>query len=181
VGWRGTLLLGVAVVGVAYLLYRDVNAGRSERSWRAIFEEPRETPPADQVTHLLGFDPASITAVSVRRGTRQWRAERVGDGWSGAGRATDMNDFLHDLGELAVILPIAVGPDTLRDHGLEPPQASIELTRSSAPPIVILVGARNPSATGVYVRVGSDGPVVLTGALLLWNLEKIERAFDQPG
>jgi hypothetical protein len=45
---------------------------------------------------------------------------------------------------------------------------------------VLLVGARNPPATGVYVRVGADGPVVLTGALLLWDLEKVERAFGPP-
>ena len=180
-GWRGTLVLLVAVATAAFLLYRDVNAGRSERSWSAIFEEPQETPPADQITHLLAFDPATVTAVTVRRHDRQWRAERTADGWSGAGRSTDMDDFLHDLGELAVILPIAVGSDTLRDHGLDPAQASIELTRAGAPPIVLHVGARNPPATGVYVRVGTDGPVVLTGALLLWDLEKVERAFGPPG
>jgi hypothetical protein len=181
VGWRGTLVLLAAVASAAFLLYRDVNAERSERSWRAIFEEPRETPPADQVTRLIDFDPASVTTVTVRRGSQQWQAERTADGWSGAGRATDMDDFLHDLGELAVILPIEVGPDTLRDHGLEPPQASIALTRASAAPITVLIGARNPPATGVYVRVGNDGPVVLTGALLLWDLEKVERAFGPPG
>lgn len=180
-GWRGTLLLLALTAGAAWLLYRDVNAGRSERSWGAIFEEPRETPPADQVTHLLAFDPATVTAIAVRRGDREWRAARTGEGWSGAGRATDMDDFLHDLGELALILPIEMGPETLRDHGFEPPQATIELTRAAAPPIVILVGARNPPATGVYVRVGREGPVVLTGALLLWDLEKVERSFGAPG
>lgn len=180
-GWRGTLALLVAVAGAAFLLYRDVNADRSERSWRAIFEEPRDTPPADQVTHLLAFDPAAVTAVAVRRGDQRWRAERAADGWSGAGRDTDIDGFLHDLGELAVILPIEVGPDTLRDHGLEPPQASVELTRAGAPPIVLQIGARNPPATGVYVRLGDQGPVVLTGALLLWDLEKVERAFGPPG
>jgi hypothetical protein len=181
VGWRGTLLLLAGAAGAAFLLYRDVNAGRRDPSWRAIFEEPRETPPADLITHLLAFDPAHVTAISVRRGTQQLRVERTPDGWSGAGRASDMDDFLHDLGELAVILPIDMGPDTLRDHGLDPPQAAIELTRAGAPPLVLLVGARNPPATGVYVRVGTDGPVALTGALLLWDLEKFERALDRPG
>jgi hypothetical protein len=168
------------VFGAAFLLYHDVNAGRRERSWGAIFEEPRDTPPGEQVKRLLSVDPATVTAITVRRGDQQWRAERTADGWTGAGRATDMDDFLHDLVERSEIMPIGVGPDTLREHGLAPPQASVELTRTGAPPIVLLVGARNPPATGVYVRVGADGPVAVTGALLLWDLEKLERAFGSP-
>ena len=179
-GWRGTLVLLVVVLGAALYLYQDVNAGRRERSWGAIFEEPRETPPGEQITHLLSFDAAAVTAITVRRGDKQWRAERTADGWSGAGRATDMNDFLHDLSDLAEIMPIELGPDTLRDHGLDPPQGSVELTRAGQPPVLLLIGLRNPPATGVYVRVGADGPVVLTGALLLWDLEKVERAFGPP-
>lgn len=179
-GWRGTAALLVALGIAAFALYRDANAGRSARSWRAVFEEARETPPADQVTHLLAFDPKAVTALTLRQDGRQWRAERTADGWSGAGRATDMDEFLHDLQELAVILPIDVGPDTLREHGLAPPQASVELVRSAGPPITLLIGDRNPPGTGVYVRVGSEGPVVLTGALLLWDLEKFARAFGPP-
>jgi hypothetical protein len=179
-GWRGTLVLLAIVLGAAVYLYRDVNAGRSDGSWRAIFEEPQETPPGEQITHLLAFDPARVTAITVHHGAHQWHAERTADGWSGAGRATDVDDFLHDLGELAEIMAIEIGPDTLRDHGLEPPQGSIALTRDDGPPLLLLIGDRNPPATGVYVRVGTTGPVVLTGALLLWDLEKFERAFATP-
>lgn len=67
--------------------------------------------------------------------------------------------------------------DTLREHGLDPPRGSVELQRRDQPPLLILIGARNPPATGVYVRVGADGPAALTGALLLWDLEKVQRAF----
>jgi hypothetical protein len=180
VGWRGTVVLLAVVVAAALYLYHDVNAGRGDGSWSAIFEEPRETPPGDLITHLLAFDPAQVTAITVRYGARQWHAERTSGGWSGAGKVTDVDDFLHDVGELAEIMPIEMGPDTLRDHGLEPPQGSIELTRADGAPLLVLIGARNPPATGVYVRVGADGPVVLTGALLLWDLEKFERAFGAP-
>jgi hypothetical protein len=180
VGWRGTLGLLVLVIGSALYLYEDVNKDRGEHSWGAIFEEPREAPPGEQITHLLSFDPASVRTITVRRGTTEWHAERTADGWSGAGRKTDMEDFLHDLVDLAEIMPIEIGPDTLREHGLDPPQGSVELTRAGQPPVVLLIGSRNPPATGVYVRVGADGPVVLTGALLLWDLEKVERAFGAP-
>lgn len=176
-GWRGTLLLLAAVVAAAWFLYHDVNAGRGERSWRAVFEEPKEVAPGDQVKRLLTFDPATVTAITVRLGTEQWRAERDGDSWSGSGRATDMDAFLRDLVELAEILPIEIDDDTLRAHGLDPPQGSVELQRRDLPPVLVLIGARNPPATGVYVRVGIDGPVALTGALLLWDIEKVQRAF----
>jgi hypothetical protein len=83
VGWRGTLALLAVVAGAALYLYQDVNAGRRERSWGAIFEEPRETPPGEQITHLLSFAAADVTAITVRRGTAQWRAERTAAGWSG--------------------------------------------------------------------------------------------------
>jgi hypothetical protein len=179
-GWRGTSILLVVVAAAAFYLYHDVNADRAERSWQAIFEEAPEAAPGETITRLLDFDPATVTAVTVQRGTHQWRAEREDGGWSGAGRDTDMDAFLRDLGELAEILPIDVGADTLREHGLDPPQGSVELQRRGAPPIVLRIGVRNPPATGVYVRVGDDGPVVLTGALLLWNIEKVERAFG-PG
>lgn len=179
-GWRGTLVLFGAVVGAAAWLYHDVNAGRGEPSWRAIFEPPAEPAPADQVKRLLDFDPATVTAVAVRLDDREWRAERAADGWSGAGRATDMDAFLADLDQLAEILPIEADDAALREHGLDPPRGHVELVRRDQPALRLLIGDRNPPATGVYVRVGEHGPVALTGALLLWDIEKVERAFDEP-
>lgn len=179
-GWRGTVLLLAVVVAATLFLYYDVNGGRRDGSWSAIFAEPQDTPPADQITHLVALDAASVTAIRVRSGDREWQATRTADGWSGVGRSSDVDEFLRDVGELAEILPIEIGPDTLRDHGLDPPQGSIELLRRDAPPLLLLIGSRNPPATGVYVRVGADGPVALTGALLLWDVEKFQRAATTP-
>lgn len=175
-GWRATLALGGALLVAAAVLYHDVNAGRAERSWQAIFELPQKAPPVAQITPLVSFDPAAVTAIRVRRGSATWQSERTADGWSGGARPRELNDFLNDLTALAEIMPIPADPAALREHGLDPAEGSIELTRRDAPPLVIHIGKRNPPATGVYVQLGDGGPVALTGALLLWDLEKFTRA-----
>jgi len=68
----------------------------------------------------------------------------------------------------------------LADHGLAAPAAEIELMRRGAAPLVLLVGGRNPPATGAYAQVGLGGPVALTGTPLTWDLEKAERALAAP-
>ncbi len=175
-GWRGTLALGGALLAAAALLYRDVNAGRADRSWQAIFELPRQAAPQEQVTPLVAFDPSAVTTITVQRGATTWRAERAVGGWTGSPRPGDVEEFLRDVANLAQIMPTTADAASLRDHGLDPPQGSIELQRRDAPPLVIFIGQRNPPATGVYVQLGSHGPVALTGALLLWDLEKFARA-----
>ena len=178
---RGTLLLVVALLAAAAWLYRDVTGGHPEASWRTIFAAPAPPLPAADLKRLLAFDPAEVTAITLRRGDRTLRSERTADGWSGVQRPGDIDDFLVGLTELAEIIPIDVGEDALAAHGLAPPAGSIELTRHAAPPLVLLIGARNPPATGVYAQLGPGGPVVLTGALLLWNVDKAERAMAPPG
>lgn len=177
-GWRGTVVLLLALIAAAFWLYRDVNAGRTDGSWQAIFAEPEPSPPGSEYRRLLSFDPAEVSAVTLRRDQRTLRSERTAEGWTAAGAAID--EFLRSLTQLAEIMPIEVGPDELAAHGLAPPAAVIELTRRDAPPVVLLVGGRNPSATAVYAQVGSGGPVSLTGALLAWDLDKVERALAAP-
>jgi hypothetical protein len=177
---RGTLLLVVALLAAATWLYRDVTGDQPGASWRTIFAEPAPPLPAADLKRLLAFDPAGVTAITLRRGDRSLRSERTADGWSGVQRSGDMDDFLVGLTELAEIMPIEVGAAQLDAHGLAPPQGIIELTRRAAPPLVLLVGTRNPPATGVYAQLDAGGPVVLTGAMLLWNVDKAERAFAAP-
>lgn len=174
--WRGTLALLIAFAVAAAWLYRDVTGGRPDTSWRTIFAEPQPSQPGSEFKRLLAFDPAAVTAITVQRGERTLHTERGADGWSGTKNGEPIDDFLRGLSELAEILPIDVGADGLADHGLAPPTAVVELTRRDGAPLVLLVGGRNPPATGVYAQVGRGGPVALTGALLIWDLEKAERA-----
>ncbi|MEO8604855.1 MAG: hypothetical protein ABI629_19975 [bacterium] len=178
---RGTLLLVLALLGAAAWLYRDVTAGQPGSSWRTIFAEPAPPLPAADLEHLLVFDPADVTALDLRRGERVLHSERTADGWSGVQRPADVNDFLTGLTELYEIMKLDVGTDQLAAHGLAPAAGTIELTRRDAPPLVLLIGNRNPPATAVYAQVSPGGPVVLTGALLIWNVDKLERALAPTG
>lgn len=177
-GWRGTLVLAVALLAALLYLYRDLVAVGPELSWETVIEGPRGAPPGEQITHLLTFDPATVTAVRLQRGDQEWRAVRSNGGWSGVEHSGDIDDFLANLLGLAEIMPLEVPADELRDHGLDPPEVVVELQRGSQPPLVLLLGRRNPPATGVYAQVGPGGRVVLTGALALWELDKVIRALS---
>lgn len=177
-GWRGTLILALALFAALLALYRELVAERSDMSWQSVLEGTREAPPGEQITHLLAFDPAKVTAVRLRRGAQEWRAERRAGGWTGAERASDVDDFLDNLLDLAEIMPLQVSADQLADHGLDPPAAVVELERTDEPPVVLLLGRHNPPATGVYAQVGASGRVVLTGALALWDFDTATRALS---
>lgn len=177
-GWRGTIVLALALLAALLALYRELVAESSDMSWQSVLQGTREAPPGDQITHLLSFDPATVTAVRLRRGAQQWRAERRADGWNGAERASDVDDFLDNMLALAEIMPLEVSADQLADHGLDPPAAVVEVERADKPPVVLLLGRRNPPATGVYAQVGTSGRVVLTGALALWDFDKAARALS---
>lgn len=175
-GWRGTAALAVALLGAAYLLYREVSEQGGDGSWRSVLELPRPTPPADQISRLLEFDPATVKAIHVRHGGRDWSARKQGGGWQDVRRQADVDDFIAALQDLAEVMPLEVPAADLDDHGLDPPASTVEIERSDGPPLLLLVGRRNPPSTGVYVQVGRNGPVALTGALLLWELDKATRA-----
>jgi hypothetical protein len=176
VGWRGTIILAVAVLAAAVALYRELVAENADFSLQSVIVGRRGAPPSEQLVHLFSFDPATVKEVRLRRGDQQWRAQRSEGGWTGVERSTDIDDFLTSMLELAEVMPLEVAPDELNDHGLAPPQGVVELEREGQPPVVLLLGRRNPPATGVYAQIGPGGRVVLTGALAMWDFEKVIRA-----
>jgi hypothetical protein len=177
-GWRGTLILALTVIGAGLYLYHDLVAANADLSWESIVGGPREAPPGESITHLLSFDPRTVRAVHLRRGEQEWRTERRAAGWSDVERASEVDDFLANLLEFAEVMPLDVTSDELAAHGLDPPEASIELERDGLPPVVLFLGRNNPPSTGVYAQLGS-GRVVLTGALARWEFDKMTRALSQ--
>jgi hypothetical protein len=177
-GWRGTLVLALALCVAGFYLYREVVADSPELSWQSVIGGPRAAPPGSQIVHLLSFDPATVTAVRLRRGDAEWRVARRDQGWTGVERPSDVDDFLTSLLDLAEILPLEVAPEELAAHGLDPAEQEVELERAGAAPVLVLLGRHNPPATGVYAQLGRGGRVVLTGALALWEFDKLARALS---
>jgi hypothetical protein len=178
VGWRGTVVLATALLAASFVLYRELAAENPQLSWQSVMSAPREAPPGDQIVRLLSFDPSAVTAVRLQRGGQEWRAQRSDGGWTGVDRPDNLDDYLDSLLGLAEIMPLEVSDDELANHGLDPPEAVVELERAREPPVILFLGRRNPPATGVYAQLGPRGRVVLTGALALWDLEKAIRALS---
>jgi hypothetical protein len=181
VRWRGTLVLAAALLVAAAWLGVELAAERAPLSWESILGIAQEPPPGDRITRLLSFSPGDVTAIRVRRGDSEWRTERRGDQWSGTDRSATVDDFLASLLDLAEVMPLDVPADELAAHGLDPPEAVVELTRARDAPIVLYLGSHNPAATGVYAKLGPGGRVVLTGALAMWELDKAVRALSPTG
>lgn len=180
-GWRGTLALSVALLLASASLYYDASRDRPSDLWRAVVEGRLTPAPGTGVPPLLSFDASTVTAITLQHEGKTVRTERTPDGWTGTGRPDEVNAFLVELAAQAEILRMERGTAAPQDHGLDPPQATIELQRRNEPPIIVLIGSRNPPRTALYVQLGPGGPIVLTGALLLWNVSKLEhRLADVP-
>lgn len=175
-GWRGTILLilVVAVAGV-YLWIAEPTAVEEVDDAPTLLGEPRLYDPS-QFNALLPFQPGDVVAIDVVRGEMAATAKRVDGAWKSSSAPGAMDDFLRGLSELGRVMEIPTTAEALRDYGLEEPQAVVELTLTSPQaPLVLTVGAQNPAATGVYVRVDDAGPVILAGALLTWEIDKLFR------
>ena len=180
-GARGTLVLALLVVVIgAYLWLEDAAPPEAGRSTDTLLGEPRVVP-NQPVRHLIDFQPADVVAIRLDRDGTTRDTQRSGDTWSKTAKPAAIKDFLTNLAQLAVLMDIPAGATSLRDYGLEPPRSVLQLQISGrSTPLVLQIGDRNPSVTGVYVRLGEDGPVVLAGALVAWEFDKAFRALGPP-
>jgi Domain of unknown function (DUF4340) len=166
VGWRGTAVLAllVAVAG-AYVWFDTTPGDTTGPSAYGDLPPPTPTPP---VQPLLDAAPADVIAVRLEHAGRRVAVQRADATWKPV-----VDDFLQNLTEIGVLMHIAGGDAHLQDYGLAPPQSIVELRfRTQRPPLVLQIGDSNPAATGVYLRFGDRGPVVLAGALLVWEFER---------
>lgn len=186
---RGTVLLWIAVLALAYL------------AWRGETPHPTTAPPpppdaAAPTTSdpFLGLAPEDVLAMTIADPEGRMEFRRVPgavgawlEGGSGAPASASLARALEDLvAHLAALRPVAIigTPDAPRDpaeYGLAPAARHVALTRrGAAAPLTLALGERNPSWTGVYAMLSSrPGEIVLVGALVLWELRKVATAASQ--
>ncbi len=176
--WRPTFLLAAAACALVYIAYRDVVREDPSAGWQTIFEEPQPTPPYSAIERLLDFAPKSVVALRVERRQQVVETRRTAYGWSGIGNPSAVNEFLDAVAELAVIIPIRSdgGDADLANYGLATPQGQVVLDLEQGEPLRLTLGRHNPSATGIYALTNRPERLVLTGAVALWDLDKLMTA-----
>lgn len=131
-------------------------------------------------TPALLATPAAATRVDLERADRPLRAIRAGTRWTDDAGRPWQNDVVGDLlATLATLRPVMVVDADAGEpatYGLGTPER-LRVTAADGRELArIDVGKPNPSGTGLYARVGDRRDVVLIGAVLRWELDKLRSA-----
>jgi hypothetical protein len=149
-------------------------------AWVCLVElRPRPSVPSDPP--LLGDAAAAARVELSAEGTRLV-ALRAPAGWAdAAGRPMAVADLLEALATLRPLMVVDPSPATPDDYGLGAGAAHLEVARDDGRRLLALdLGERNPAHTGIYIRRADRPEVVLVGALLAWEVEKL-RALTSGG
>jgi hypothetical protein len=170
---RGTTaLLAVLAILLGYL-------------WLAELGPRREAASAPSAPPLLPVPPAAVAAVKLEEHGRRMSAVRHEGAWldeRGRPWRDDAVASLVDvLGTLRPVMVVASDPQEPDEYGLGPTAPRLEVTAGDGQPVLALeLGARNPAWTGLYARRAGGHEVMLVGALLAWELDKLREAAPEP-
>jgi hypothetical protein len=170
---RGTALLILLLVGLAGYLWLVEARPR-----------PAQAPPS--AAPLLDAPAAAVARVELKERGGHLVAHRGGDGrWVDAAgrpwRDDVLTDLVHALGTLAPVMTIDAEPEAPADYGLDARASQLSLLAADGRPLLTLeLGERNPTSTGLYARRGGERAVVLVGAVLGWELDKVRGAAPVP-
>lgn len=174
-GWRGTIVLALLIAVVGTYVWFDT--GWKPTTIRTADGEAPAPAPTPVVPPLITVKPTDVVGIELAHAGKTLAARRDGTIWKGAKKSDAIDDFLKNLNQLGMLMKIPEGVNDLKDYGLQPPHSVVRLLlKGQAAPVILQIGDRNPATTGVYVRLGENGPVVLAGALLVWEFEKAFQA-----
>jgi hypothetical protein len=178
-GRRGTIVLLVLVAAIAgYLWFEEPPREEPAAASPTLLGEPRLRDP-NSIVPLVVFPPDGVTRLRIAHSGGRFDAERREGRWSGASSGAAIDVFLRNLTELGRLMEIPAQEGQLKDYGLAAPEAVIEINLAERPaPLTVEVGRANPAGTGVYARVDRAGPVILAGALLTWEIDKLLRPVE---
>jgi hypothetical protein len=127
---------------------------------------------------LLAAPETSIVRLEVEDSDGRLTAVRRDGGWVDSdGRpwpARVVPELVEALTTLRPLMVVEADPADPADYGLGDPATRVRLVGVDGRPLLHLeVGERNPAWTGIYARVAGSHDVLLVGALLHWELEKL--------
>ncbi len=148
--------------------------------WLAL---PRLRPPpaAPAGEPLVSIDRSEVVEIEIERARperRHLRLLRSARGWvdarGGARVPGDrVADFLDALETTRVLLRLPEAEARAAEFGLDAPAGVVRIGRRGGEDIRLVLGNRNPTLTGLYLRLEPPGRVVMVGAILLWEVDKL--------
>lgn len=170
-GARTTVLLLVLVLGTALFLWRDPE---SRQILVTLITGEEVLPPPEEVVPLADVQAGEVVGLEIRVGERRIVMHKTEGTWSGPLAPGAVEEFFANLRGVGRLSHIPAGDRDLAEFGLDDPHRSVRITmRDSADSIRIDVGESNPAKTAVYTRIDQVGPIVLAGALLNWEIDKL--------
>jgi hypothetical protein len=172
---RGTaLLLAVLAAFGAYIYVVELPAMRRPPTPRGMPEGPP-----------LLAEPARVARVEVEEQGRRLTAVHDGGRWNDVRGRPWRGDAVHDLvatlGTLRPVMVVDPDPASPSDYGLGTGAGTLRILDADGRILLNLeVGERNPAWTGLYARVAGQRQVVLVGAVLDWELDKIRDSAPEP-
>jgi hypothetical protein len=122
------------------------------------------------VARIELFEPGGSLA-ALRRGA-EW-TDPSGQPW----RGDIVTDLVVTLGALRPLMVVDPHPREPGDYGLGANARRLEVAAADGAPLLTLeIGERNPAGTGLYARRAGQPEVMLVGAVLSWELDKLRGA-----
>ena len=143
-------------------------------------ERPVPTRPST-VPSFLTVGPDAVARLDLtERGRRLTALRRDGDWVDETGqRWTDDApvSLVATLGSIGPLMIVATDPADPSEYGLGADAGRLELHATDGATLLALdIGLRNPSTTGIYARRAGQRDVLLVGAILAWELDKLRAA-----
>jgi len=169
-------LLVLVVLGAASLWWDD----ESRTLVTAMVTGTALNPPPEEIVALLAIDPAAVATIELRHGDQRRSMRRSNGVWTPAAATRAAETFLLNLGGVGRIGVIDVEDEELGDFGLAPAAKQFALGRMDGTPSVrVDLGKTNPPGTAIYVRLDGTGPIILAGAVLQWEYERLFEALGE--
>ena len=161
--WRSLGLL-VLLLAIAALAYYGL--------------EVREKKSSD-AKQLFLIEEKEIDKVSIKKGEERIVVERDGDGWrliepvQAKADAMEISSALQALLTARQERSIDEQPKGLAEYGLEHPAIQLTLTlKGGKPPVVLILGDKNPNGFSVYAKRGDQPAVFLVADTLRTRLDR---------